>query len=88
MMKRSPVKSSGRVVGFDEYQEDPGEPDKRLLVFQPEFANTLPVCMREGNTLSAIIREAWDRRRLENISQELTRARNRCSHFYPSAHHQ
>jgi hypothetical protein len=34
--------------------------DKRLLVVQPEFASVLRVQGREGNTLSAIIRTAWD----------------------------
>jgi hypothetical protein len=35
-------------------------PDRRLLVVQPELASTLKVMSREGNTLSPIIREAWD----------------------------
>jgi hypothetical protein len=34
--------------------------DRRLLVIQPELASTLKVMSREGNTLSPIIREAWD----------------------------
>jgi hypothetical protein len=34
--------------------------DKRLLVVEPEFARVLQVCERDGNTLSAIIRQAWD----------------------------
>lgn len=34
--------------------------DKRLLVFEAEFARVLQVWRREGNTLSAIMREAWD----------------------------
>lgn len=39
--------------------EDAGT-DKRLLVVQPELASTLKVMSREGNTLSPVIREAWD----------------------------
>jgi hypothetical protein len=34
--------------------------DRRLLVIRPELASTLKVMSREGNTLSPIIREAFD----------------------------
>ncbi len=34
--------------------------EKRLLVVEPEFASTLRVMARDGNTLSPIIRQAWD----------------------------
>ncbi len=37
-----------------------GVDDKRLLVLEPEFASTLHVMRREGNTLSPTIRQAWD----------------------------
>lgn len=40
--------------------EDPGVDDKRVLVVESEFANALRVLQREGNTLSAILRRAWD----------------------------
>lgn len=39
---------------------DPGVADKRLLVQESEFASTLRVLARDGNTLSSIIRNAWD----------------------------
>jgi hypothetical protein len=39
---------------------DEGVSDKRLLVVQPEFAGVLSVMERSGNTLSAIMRQAWD----------------------------
>jgi hypothetical protein len=53
------------VLAWDKKQEadvvvDPGVMDKRLLVVESEFASTLRVLEREGNTLSAIIRRAWD----------------------------
>jgi hypothetical protein len=41
--------------------------DPRLLVIQPEFASTLAVMARQGNTLSAIIREAWDSGNLQTM---------------------
>jgi hypothetical protein len=48
--------------GKDGEQEctDEGEQDKRLLVLEPEFARVLRVLARDGNTLSAVIRHAWD----------------------------
>jgi hypothetical protein len=39
---------------------DAGVIDKRLLVVEEEFCTVLKVMAREGNTLSAIIRQAWD----------------------------
>jgi hypothetical protein len=40
--------------------EDEGVDDKRLLVFESEFASVLRRMTREGNTLSEVIRQAWD----------------------------
>jgi hypothetical protein len=39
---------------------DPGVEDKRLLVVESEFANVLRVANRQTNTISAVIRNAWD----------------------------
>lgn len=39
---------------------DAGIEDKRMLVVESEFASVLRVLQRDGNTLSAIIRQAWD----------------------------
>ncbi|MFL6451982.1 MAG: hypothetical protein ACJ746_30595 [Bryobacteraceae bacterium] len=39
---------------------DPGVEDKRMLVIEAEFARTLDTIARDGNTLSSVIREAWD----------------------------
>jgi hypothetical protein len=41
--------------------------DKRRLVIEPEFAQVLKVLAREGNTLSAIVRQAWDGEPLQTI---------------------
>lgn len=38
----------------------PGVDDKRLLVAESEFANVLQQNKREGNTLSAALRDCWD----------------------------
>jgi len=39
---------------------DPGVADKRLMITEPEFAGVLAVTERHGNTLSALVRKAWD----------------------------
>ncbi|HKW10047.1 MAG TPA: hypothetical protein VJO33_06685, partial [Gemmatimonadaceae bacterium] len=41
-------------------KEDAGATDARLLVLEAEFANTLQVKRRETNTLTAVLRSAWD----------------------------
>ena len=48
---------------------DPGVTDKRLLVMESEYASVLRVASRDGNTLSAILRDAWDRGRLQTMSK-------------------
>src|SRR5208283_2531081 len=40
---------------------DPGVSDKRLMILESEFAAALQVMQREGNTLSRIVRDGWDR---------------------------
>lgn len=45
---------------YEEVITDYGVEDKRLLVIESEFGSVLNVLRREGNTLSAIIRNAWD----------------------------
>lgn len=40
--------------------EVPAIEDKRLLVVESEFANVLHQSKRDGNTLSAALRDAWD----------------------------
>lgn len=58
--RREPVKRDGRTRGYEVVQADPGIADKRLLVYEPELASTLRVLDRDGNTLSAQVRQAWD----------------------------
>jgi len=48
---------------------DPGEPDKRLMAVEGELASQLKVMAREGNTLSAAIRQAWDDHRLRTMTK-------------------
>lgn len=51
---------------------DEGVSDKRLLVIEAEFANMLSHCRREGNTLSATVRNLWDGRDLEPLTKSAT----------------
>ena len=48
---------------------DPGVQDKRLLINEPEFAGALSVMERHGNTLSSVIRNAWDGQRLQTLTK-------------------
>jgi hypothetical protein len=56
-----PIRKKGQYTGeYETYIANQGEPDKRLFVIESEFANVLKVMTREGNTLSPVIRSAWD----------------------------
>jgi DNA primase len=48
---------------------DPGVADKRLLVTEPEFAGALSAMERHGNTLSPVIRNAWDGQVLQTLTR-------------------
>ena len=51
------------------FEKDPGVIDKRLLVQEGELALVLRVLQRDGNTLSAILRDAWDGRTLRTLTR-------------------
>jgi hypothetical protein len=51
----------------DDERDREAPTDKRRLVVEPEFAQVLKVLAREGNTLSAIVRQAWDGEPLQTI---------------------
>jgi hypothetical protein len=48
---------------------DPGVADKRLMITEPEFAGALSAMERHGNTLSAVIRNAWDGQKLQTMTK-------------------
>jgi phage/plasmid primase-like uncharacterized protein len=48
---------------------DPGISDKRLFVLDEEFAGILSQTKRDGNTLSMIIRNAWDNGNLDPLTK-------------------
>jgi hypothetical protein len=49
--------------------KDPGEDDKRLMVVESEFGSVLRALEREGNRLSAILRNAFDSGNLNNLTK-------------------
>jgi hypothetical protein len=62
------------VQGWDKKKKqfetiDPGVTDKRLLVIEPEFAAVLAVAERQGNTLSQLLRRAWDGDKLTTMTK-------------------
>jgi hypothetical protein len=68
--ERVPIREKGQTVRYDDQLSDEGEKDKRLLVVEPEFARVLQVAERDANTLSAIIRQAWDTGNLRILTKK------------------
>jgi hypothetical protein len=67
--KKEPIKEKGRLVGYQDVIADEGVDDKRLLVFEPEFARVLRMTERSGNSVSATIRQAWDTGTLQTLTK-------------------
>src|SRR5262249_52542939 len=67
--KREKVKEKGEAPRYVEVEADPGIEDKRLLIYEPEFANVLKQTERQGNTLSVILRQAWDGKDLRSLTK-------------------
>jgi hypothetical protein len=62
--RRQKSKEGGEVEVVDE-----GVADKRLLSIEPELASLLKVMTRQGSTTSAVVRTAWDGRKLQNLTK-------------------
>lgn len=76
--------STGEGIGYAirdgaDDKGDVGVNDKRLVVVEPEFDNVLSHVKREGNTLSAAIRNLWDGRDLEPMSKSGQKSGERAS---------
>lgn len=62
--------SSGEGLIWHLRDRDDGlTPDRRLLVLEAEFASVLKAGAREANTLSPVVRNAWDHRVLQVITK-------------------
>ena len=70
----------------EEFLEDQGVADKRLLLDEREFYSALAVMKREGNILSRVIRDAWDGR--EEIASMTKHSKGKATkpHISISAH--
>lgn len=58
--KSVPIKEKGKIIDYQDEIVDEGSSEKRAFVVEPEFARVLRAMQRDGNTLSSIIRQAWD----------------------------
>lgn len=58
-----------REASGNEKRADAGVGDKRALVIEAEFSAALRQMSREGNTLSAILREGWDGYTLRTLTK-------------------
>jgi hypothetical protein len=83
--RREPIKERGRVTGYQMVVVDEGVADKRLMVVESEFAQVLKVMQREGNSLSAVLRCAWDSGDLKTLTKN-SPARATGAHVSIAAH--
>ena len=54
---------------LEEFVEDEGVADKRFLTIEEEFSAVLKVAAREGNTVSDLLRRAWDHGDLRTMTK-------------------
>jgi predicted transcriptional regulator len=67
--EKRPVKTKGIITSYQDEIVDGGATEKRAFVIEPEFARVLQSMKREGNTLSSVIRQAWDTDRLRVMTK-------------------
>lgn len=67
--RHEPSRGAGRSQAGCDQVVDPGVVDKRMLALESEFASPLCVMKREGNTLSALLRQAWDSGALRTLTK-------------------
>ncbi len=53
----------------DAMKDDEGVSAKRLMAFEPEFANVLKIIERRENTLSTTLRQSWDTGHLSTLAK-------------------
>jgi hypothetical protein len=80
IQKMERIKERGKSVRYESVEADPGVSDKRLLVYEPEFANVLKQTDRQGNILSAVLRQAWDGGDLRTLTKN-SPARAKAPHI-------
>ncbi len=68
---RDPIARTKRAKdgSTENYVEDAGIMDKRLFCMEEEFSAVLKVAARDGNTLSDLLRRAWDHGNLATLTK-------------------
>jgi hypothetical protein len=66
---RHPIREKGKIVDWQIVETDPGVSDKRLFILESEFGGVLRAIQREGNRLSALVRQAWDNGGLRTLTK-------------------
>ena len=59
----------GLIAEVADASEDAPAGEKRKLIVESEFAQVMKVLAREGNTLSPVIRNAWDGKTLQTLAK-------------------
>lgn len=67
--RQEPVRENKQTVRYENVTADEGVADKRLLVTESEFAGVLKQTERPGNTLSPVVRCAWDSGDLRSLTK-------------------
>ena len=67
--KEEPIREKKEITGYQTVKIDAGVEDKRMLIFESEMALVLRILQRDGNTLSAISRQAWDNGNLRVLTK-------------------
>jgi hypothetical protein len=67
--KDMPQKEKGRIVGYQREKVDQGAEDKRLLIVEEELGRVFMAMGREGNTLSPLLRQAFDGKSLRSLTK-------------------
>jgi hypothetical protein len=60
VFKRDAIKVKGHVVGYQRIEVEENITDKRRLFVESEFVSVLKMALRDGNTLSDVMRKAYD----------------------------
>jgi hypothetical protein len=68
VFKMERIKEKGS-VRYERVQCDAGVTDKRLLIFESEFASVLRRAEQQGSSLTAVIRQMWDSGNLRTLTK-------------------
>ncbi len=74
--KQVAVREKGKITGYQTEIVDEGAKEKRAFVIEPEFARVLDSISRKENTLSSVIRQAWDSDTLRIMTKNPVKASN------------